>query len=81
MFLCFSAYDYVIESKGKMLVKTDIQIALFDGCYGRIGECRTLCYCLAVYGLCRNLLKFFLSSFHQIHVLLAKGSAPKFTVI
>lgn len=37
--VCFSAYDYVIEPKGKMLAKTDIQIALPGGCYGRIGEC------------------------------------------
>ena len=49
MFLCFSAYDYVIEAKGKMLVKTDIQIALFDGCYGRIGEWVALCSCPAVF--------------------------------
>jgi len=34
----FSAYDKVIPSKGKALVKTDIQIALPDGCYGRVGK-------------------------------------------
>lgn len=34
---CFSAYDYVVEPKGKVLAKTDLQIALPDGCYGRIG--------------------------------------------
>jgi len=28
----------VIPAKGKALVKTDIQIALPDGCYGRVGE-------------------------------------------
>jgi len=32
----YSAYDYVIEAKGKVLAKTDIQIALPDGCYGRV---------------------------------------------
>ncbi|XP_033725490.1 deoxyuridine 5'-triphosphate nucleotidohydrolase-like isoform X1 [Pecten maximus] len=31
-----SAYDYTIPGRGKQLVKTDIQIALPDGCYGRI---------------------------------------------
>jgi len=34
-----SAYDYTIEPRGKELVKTDIAIALPDGCYGRIGAC------------------------------------------
>lgn len=32
----FSAYPYVIPSHGKILAKTDIQIALPDGCYGRV---------------------------------------------
>ena len=32
----YSAYDYVIPSKGKQLCKTDIQIACPDGCYGRV---------------------------------------------
>ena len=32
----YSAYDCVIPAKGKMLVKTDIQIALPPGCYGRV---------------------------------------------
>ncbi|ELU04579.1 hypothetical protein CAPTEDRAFT_178519 [Capitella teleta] len=32
----FSAYDYEISSLGKQLVKTDIQIAVPDGCYGRV---------------------------------------------
>lgn len=36
--LSCSAYDMVIPAKGKALVKTDIQIALPDGCYGRVGE-------------------------------------------
>ena len=31
-----SAYDCIIEARGKMLVKTDLKIALPDGCYGRI---------------------------------------------
>ena len=31
--ICFSAYDYVIEPRGKVLAKTDIQIALPDGMY------------------------------------------------
>lgn len=33
-----SAYDYVIPAKGKLIAKTDIQIALPDGCYGRVGK-------------------------------------------
>ncbi|XP_048740801.2 deoxyuridine 5'-triphosphate nucleotidohydrolase-like [Ostrea edulis] len=32
----YSAYDYVIPAKGKLIAKTDIQIALPDGCYGRV---------------------------------------------
>ncbi|XP_060075207.1 deoxyuridine 5'-triphosphate nucleotidohydrolase, mitochondrial-like [Ylistrum balloti] len=32
----YSAYDYMIPARGKQVVKTDIQIALPDGCYGRI---------------------------------------------
>ena len=28
----------VVPAKGKALVKTDIQIALPDGCYGRVGK-------------------------------------------
>uniref|UniRef100_A0A0X3PC36 Deoxyuridine 5'-triphosphate nucleotidohydrolase n=1 Tax=Schistocephalus solidus TaxID=70667 RepID=A0A0X3PC36_SCHSO len=32
----YSAHDCSIPSKGRALVKTDIQIALPDGCYGRV---------------------------------------------
>lgn len=32
----YSAYDYIIPSMGKELVKTDIQVGIPDGCYGRI---------------------------------------------
>lgn len=31
-----SAYDCVIPARGKSIVKTDIQIELPEGCYGRI---------------------------------------------
>ncbi|CAH2985813.1 unnamed protein product [Chilo suppressalis] len=31
-----SAYDYVVPSRGKELVKTDLQIELPSGCYGRV---------------------------------------------
>jgi dUTP pyrophosphatase len=31
-----SAYDYTVKAKGKELVKTDLQIAIPDGCYGRV---------------------------------------------
>jgi len=32
----YSAYDCTVPSKGKTLAKTDIQIALPEGCYGRV---------------------------------------------
>ncbi|XP_020016156.1 deoxyuridine 5'-triphosphate nucleotidohydrolase, mitochondrial isoform X1 [Castor canadensis] len=32
----YSAYDYTVPSMEKALVKTDIQIALPSGCYGRV---------------------------------------------
>lgn len=32
----YSAYDYVLKAKGKEMVKTDLQIALPSGCYGRV---------------------------------------------
>ncbi|XP_063140404.1 deoxyuridine 5'-triphosphate nucleotidohydrolase isoform X11 [Rattus norvegicus] len=32
----YSAYDYTIPSMEKALVKTDIQIAVPSGCYGRV---------------------------------------------
>ncbi|XP_050354907.1 deoxyuridine 5'-triphosphate nucleotidohydrolase [Nymphalis io] len=31
-----SAYDYKVPAKGKELVKTDLQIELPSGCYGRV---------------------------------------------
>lgn len=37
IFLIFSsAYDYVVPARGKLLVKTDIQIEVPTGCYGRV---------------------------------------------
>ena len=41
--LCCSAYDVTIPAEGKALVKTDIAIALPEGCYGRVGT-----YCDAI---------------------------------
>ena len=32
----YSAYDAVIPAQGKALVKTDIQVELPEGCYGRV---------------------------------------------
>lgn len=32
----YSAYDYIVPPQDKLLVKTDLQIALPDGCYGRV---------------------------------------------
>uniref|UniRef100_A0A452HZW0 Deoxyuridine 5'-triphosphate nucleotidohydrolase n=1 Tax=Gopherus agassizii TaxID=38772 RepID=A0A452HZW0_9SAUR len=34
----YSAYDYVIPAMEKAIVKTDIQISLPSGCYGRVGK-------------------------------------------
>ena len=31
-----SAYDCIIPARGKFVVKTDIQIELPEGCYGRV---------------------------------------------
>ena len=33
----FSAYDYVLTARGKLTALTDIQIAVPEGCYGRVG--------------------------------------------
>ena len=33
-----SAYDYVLPARGKLTALTDIQIAVPEGCYGRVGE-------------------------------------------
>lgn len=37
-YYCFvsSAYDYIVPARGKELVKTDLQIELPRGSYGRI---------------------------------------------
>ncbi|KAK7496912.1 hypothetical protein BaRGS_00011892 [Batillaria attramentaria] len=32
----YSAYEYTLPAHGKIVAKTDIQIALPDGCYGRV---------------------------------------------
>lgn len=32
----YSAYDYVIKARGKEMVKTDLQLAIPEGCYGRV---------------------------------------------
>ncbi|XP_014276193.1 deoxyuridine 5'-triphosphate nucleotidohydrolase [Halyomorpha halys] len=31
-----SAYDYIVPAHGKELVKTDLQVVIPDGCYGRV---------------------------------------------
>lgn len=33
---CGSAYDYTVKAKGKELVKTDLQVMIPEGCYGRV---------------------------------------------
>ena len=34
----YSAYDYIVPSKGKVLVQTDLQLVFPSGCYGRIAS-------------------------------------------
>ena len=38
----YSAHDVTILAEGKALVKTDIAVAIPDGCYGRVGEVATV---------------------------------------
>lgn len=38
MYAIFSAYDYTLPARGKLTALTDIQIAVPEGCYGRVGE-------------------------------------------
>ncbi|KAL1132608.1 hypothetical protein AAG570_010560 [Ranatra chinensis] len=35
-FYFFSAYNYVVPARGKALIKTDLQIQVPEGCYGRV---------------------------------------------
>ena len=32
-----SAYDLIVPARGKALVKTDLEMAIPEGCYGRVG--------------------------------------------
>lgn len=34
----YSAYDYIIPARGRIIAQTDIQIAVPVGCYGRVGK-------------------------------------------
>lgn len=34
--LSYSAYDCIVPARGKFIVKTDLQIELPEGCYGRV---------------------------------------------
>ena len=40
----YSAYDYTIDMGGQVLIKTDLQIAMPPGCYGRIAPRSSLTY-------------------------------------
>ena len=40
----YSAYEYILPPNERILVKTDIQITLPDGCYGRIAPRSGLAY-------------------------------------
>jgi len=49
----YSAYEYQIEPNGKILAKTDIQLCLPYGCYGRLAPRSglTLKHCIDVKGI------------------------------
>ena len=36
--ILYSAYDVTIPAEGKALLKTDIAVAIPEGCYGRVGK-------------------------------------------
>lgn len=36
LILIHSAYDYTVPAHGKEMVKTDLQVEIPDGCYGRV---------------------------------------------
>ena len=38
----FSPYDFEVEPRGKCLIRTDLQILLPEGCYGRIAPTSNL---------------------------------------
>ncbi|XP_065886362.1 uncharacterized protein [Dysidea avara] len=40
----YSAYDLMVPAEGKALVKTDIAVAIPDGCYGRIAPRSSLAW-------------------------------------
>ena len=40
----YSAYEYTISAGGRALVKTDLQIAMPPGCYGRIASRSSLAH-------------------------------------
>ena len=40
-FFSLSACDVTLPAEGKAIVKTDIAVALPEGCYGRVGTCLT----------------------------------------
>ena len=48
----FSAYDYVVPARGKILAKTDIQIAVPEGCYGRVGRYSNFLHLVSKLFLC-----------------------------
>ena len=50
--LCCSAYDVTIPAEGKALVKTDIAIALPEGCYGRVGMCDIIKLMVSLHKAC-----------------------------
>jgi len=40
----YSAYDYIIPANGKNIIKTDLQICVPFGTYGRIAPCSSLAW-------------------------------------
>ena len=53
----FAAEAKVIASKGRALIKTDLQVALPDGCYGRIAPRSGLAYKKVKFHLMKYLTK------------------------
>lgn len=55
-----SAYNYSIPPMDKAIVKTDIQIAVPHGYYGRVGECLSAIQFLFVFGFILFYLSYLL---------------------
>ncbi|XP_029411969.1 deoxyuridine 5'-triphosphate nucleotidohydrolase, mitochondrial isoform X2 [Nannospalax galili] len=73
----YSAYDYTVPPMEKAVVKTDIQIAVPSGCYGRVAPCSGL----AVKHFMDVGAKRFISLFYKCICLCFKGNVFKCQVL